>query len=127
MNPNLLGCERESLIGSFQCKHEITYQYEPVSEPTNLADAVLQIALPAGIARVGLGQALSDGEAVAVGLQRLAQLALRHQHVADIVVGGRQIALPAGIAWVGLGQALCDGEAVAVGLQCLTNRRPRSR
>src|SRR5262249_22793261 len=54
-----------------------------------------QIALRAGMAGVGRGQALSDGEAVAVGLQRLAQIALRHQHVADPVVGPRQIALPA--------------------------------
>ena len=70
----------------------------------HVADLVVrdrQIALPAGIAGVGLGQALGDGEAVAEGFQRLGEIALRHQHVADLVIGDREIALPAGIARVG--------------------------
>ena len=75
--------------------------------------------LPAGIAGVGLGQAVADGEAVAVGFQRLGEIALRHLHVADLLVGDGEIALPAGIAGIGLGQALADGEAVAVGFQRL--------
>ena len=41
-----------------------------------------QIALPAGVAGIGPGEPLGDGEAVLVGLQRLRQVALRHQHVA---------------------------------------------
>ena len=47
-------------------------------------------------------QTLGNSEAVAVGLQRLCQIALRHQHVTDVVVGDREIALRAGIAGVGL-------------------------
>ena len=50
-----------------------------------------EIALPAGIAGVGLGQALCNREAVAVGLQRRRQIALLHQHVADFLVGDREI------------------------------------
>jgi len=64
-------------------------------------------------------QTLGNSEAVAVGLQRLCQIALRHQHVTDVVVGDREIALPAGIAGISLGQALGNSEAVAVGLQRL--------
>ena len=61
----------------------------------------------------------ANGEAVAVGLERLVELALRHQHVADLVVGDRQIALPLRVAAIGGGEALADGEAVAVGLERL--------
>ena len=56
-----------------------------------------QFTLPVGVGRVGLGQALCDGEAVLVGGQRLLELALRHQHVADLFVGDREIALPLGV------------------------------
>ena len=38
----------------------------------------------------------------AIGLQRLRQIALRHLHVADLLVGDREVALPAGVAGVGL-------------------------
>ena len=54
---------------------------------------------------------------VAVGLERAGKVALRHLHVADLVVRHRQIALPAGVAGIGLRQPLSDGEAVAVGLE----------
>ena len=62
-------------------------------------------------------QPLADGEAVAVGFERARQVALGHQHVADLLVRHRQIALPAGVAGIGLSQALGDGEAVAIGFQ----------
>ena len=73
--------------------------------------------LPAGVAGIGLRQPLGDGEAVAIGLQRSRKVALRHLHVADLVVRHRQIALPAGVAGIGLRQPLPDGEAVAIGFQ----------
>ena len=76
-----------------------------------------QIALPAGVAGIGLRQPLGDGEAVAVGLERAGKVALRHLHVANSLVRHRQIALPAGVAGIGLRQPLGDGEAVAVGLE----------
>ena len=52
-----------------------------------------EIALPSGIAGVGRGQAFADGEAVAEGFQRVGQIALRHQHVADLAIGDGEIAL----------------------------------
>src|SRR6202035_1713382 len=76
-----------------------------------------QIALPLRIAAIGGGEALADGEAVAVRLERLVELALRHQHVADLDVRDRQIALPLRISAIGGGGALKDGQAVAVGLE----------
>ncbi len=42
-------------------------------------------------------------------LQRLAQIALRHEHVADLVMGDRQIALEPGVARIGTRQTLEDG------------------
>ena len=54
-----------------------------------------------------------------VRLQRLVELALRHQHVADLVVGDRQITLPLGVAAIGGDEALMYGEALLVALQCL--------
>ena len=53
------------------------------------------------------------------GLERVCQIALRLQHDADIVVGGRKIALPTGIAGIDVGQALSDGETVAKRLERL--------
>jgi hypothetical protein len=50
---------------------------------------------------VGSGQALGDGEAVPVGLERLFELALRPKHVADLDVGDRQVVLPLHIAATG--------------------------
>ena len=62
-------------------------------------------------------QPLADGEAVAVGFERAGKVALRHLHIADLLVRHRQIALPAGVAGIGLRQPLSDGEAVAIGFQ----------
>ena len=54
---------------------------------------------------------IQDGTPVSA--ERLCQIALRHQHLADLVVGDREIALPAGIAGVGPHQA---GDNVSFGL-----------
>ncbi|MFO1067518.1 MAG: fibronectin type III-like domain-contianing protein [Geminicoccaceae bacterium] len=51
-------------------------------------------------------------------------LALRHQHVADLVEADREVALPFGVARVGGGQLLGDGEVVAVALQGLVALAP---
>ena len=55
----------------------------------HVADLVVryrQVALPSGVAGVGLRQALPDGETRLIGGQRGGQSALRHLHVADLVV-----------------------------------------
>ena len=53
--------------------------------------------LPVGIAVIDRGEALPDGMAVAVSLERFLELALLQQHVADLLVRNRQIAPPPGI------------------------------
>jgi hypothetical protein len=67
----------------------------------NIVVADREIALPLGIAGVGFGQALGNGEAVGIGFQRGFEIALRDLHAADIVVADREIALPARIAYPG--------------------------
>ncbi len=74
-----------------------------------LAMAGSQVCLPSGIAGIGLGEALENGEAVAIGFQRVGQGALGLQHIAHLDIGDREIALPSGIAGIGLGEALYDG------------------
>ena len=64
------------------------------------------IMLPIRIAAIGGTEALGDGEAVAVRLERLFELALRAQHVTDAAVGNRQIALPLRVAGIGCGETL---------------------
>ena len=44
-------------------------------------------------------------------LQRRAQIALRHLHIADLLVAHREVALPTGIARVRRRQTLADGMA----------------
>src|SRR5512143_1547189 len=58
----------------------------------DVADLVVghgEIALPAGIAWIALGETINDGEALAIGFERLGEIALRHQDVADLVEGHR--------------------------------------
>ena len=76
-----------------------------------------QIALPACVARIGLGQPFGDGKRGAVARQRGGQIALGNLHVADLVVRHRQIALPACVARIGLGQPFGDGKRGAVARQ----------
>ena len=80
-----------------------------------MADA--QIALPARVGGIGLGEASRDREGVAVGRQRPGQITLGRQDVADPVVADAQIALPARVGGIGLGEASRDREGVAVGRQ----------
>ena len=46
-----------------------------------------QVALPSGIFRIGLGQSLADREAVAEGLERRGEIALRNLDVTNPVMG----------------------------------------
>src|ERR1019366_5772472 len=76
-----------------------------------------EIALPARIAGIGGREALGDAEAVLIGFQRGCEIALRHLHIADLVVAHRDIALPARIAGIGDREALSYAEAVLIGFQ----------
>jgi hypothetical protein len=51
-----------------------------------------EIALPLRIARIGLRDALGNGEAVLERFQRAREIALRLLHIANLFVGDRQIA-----------------------------------
>src|SRR5271170_4183624 len=76
--------------------------------------AYRKIALPAGVAGIGFRQSAGNREVVAVGFEPTGKVALRHLHIADLLVPNRQIALPAGVAGIGFRQLLGYGEAVAV-------------
>ena len=71
------------------------------------------------VAGVRGSPALGKGEAGAIGLQRLQQIALADQHVADVVIGDEEIALRLRVAGVRGRPALGDGEAGAIGFQRL--------
>jgi hypothetical protein len=70
----------------------------------------------------------SDRKPVVERFQRLGQIALRHQHVANTVVGHRQIVPPAGVAGVGFCQPVGNRKPVAERFQRLgqiaASRRP---
>ena len=70
------------------------------------------------VIRVGLGQPLGNGEAVAIILKRAREIALRLKHVADPLIGDEEAALPFGVAGIGLDQALHDRKAVLIRLEC---------
>ena len=67
-----------------------------------------QVALPAGVARIGLRQVFSDVHGGSVAVERTGEIALLDQHVADLLVRYRPVALPAGVARIGLRKALGD-------------------
>jgi hypothetical protein len=69
------------------------------------------------IAAVGGDKALGNGEAPPVTLQRLVELALLRQYVAQIRIGNHEVALPTGVAAIGGGEALADGKALSVALE----------
>src|SRR5262249_60631867 len=75
--------------------------------------------LPFVMAACGSAEPLSDRKSVMVGFERLIELALRLQQIADLVVRDRQIALPPGITAVGCDKVLGDGKTIAVGLERL--------
>ena len=66
-----------------------------------------EVALPLGVVGVGLGQAFGDGEGGLEGVERVGELALGHEHVADLAMRDGEVALPLGVVGVGLGQAFC--------------------
>ncbi len=82
---------------------QISLRHEHIAHPI-VGDR--EIALPAGVARIGLGETVCNGEAVLEGLQGFGQIALRHEHIAHPIVGDRQIPLPAGVARIGLGETV---------------------
>ena len=63
-----------------ESRREVTLSYFNISHSPK---GDVNVALPLRIAAIRGGQALGGGEAVAVGPQRLLELALRYQHVAD--------------------------------------------
>src|SRR5215831_15028204 len=84
-----------------------------VSHTVSLTQSVMsdgEVAPPAGVGRVERGEALKDGEGFTERSQRLVQLALRLQDVADPVMSDGEVALPAGVGRVERGEALKDGE-----------------
>src|SRR5688572_6230989 len=60
-----------------------------------------ELALPAGVGRIGRSKALEDGEVFAERGQRLVEAALRLQDVADLGMSDGEVALPAGVGRVG--------------------------
>ena len=52
----------------------------------------------------------ADGQAVLVGFQRRGEIALRHEHVADPLVGDERSRCQTALPGVGLGQAVGNGE-----------------
>ena len=75
---------------------------------SHITKAQCEVALPTGVARVRLGQTLSNPERRLKARQRRWQIALRNLHVADPLVRHRQVALPTDVARVRLGQTLKD-------------------
>jgi hypothetical protein len=78
-----------------------------------------EITLPFGITGVGGGETLHEGEAVAVDVERLIELALLNKYVAGPLIGDREIALPLPITWIGSCEALLNGKAVTRGTERL--------
>jgi hypothetical protein len=55
----------------------------------HVADVVVryrEVALPAGVARIGLRPLINDCEPAAIGYQRSGKVALRNLHAANLVV-----------------------------------------
>ena len=65
-----------------------------------------EIALPAGIAGVGLGEPFSDGQRGLEALQGVGEVALSNEHVADPLMRDGEVALPLGISRLARGQSL---------------------
>ena len=57
----------------------------------------MEIVLRVGIAGIGFGQVIEDGGSVLVEFQRLGKIALRHQNLADLMIGDGKVALVAGV------------------------------
>jgi len=85
-----------------------------ICEPTDR-----EIQLPAGVGFILLGECLPDRQALLVGLKHLQELALGHQHIANLFVTDREIPLPAGVGFILLGECLGDRQTLLVGPQRL--------
>ena len=72
------------------------------------------VMLPARVAGIGFGQALSDVEGVAIPFQRLFEIALRREDAAHFDVKIREVPLPARVTLVELDQPLDDVEPTAI-------------
>ena len=84
------------------------------------ADSLMEkrdVALPLRVARIGLGKALRNGEAVALGRERCLELTLIREHVANLAIGDDERTLPLGIAWVVFGKPLLDRKALREGFE----------
>ena len=77
-----------------------------------MADA--EVALVFGVAGVGGGEPLADGEGGAVVLVGGGGVADGHGQVPELVVADAEVALVFGVAGVGGGEPLGDGEVGAV-------------
>src|SRR5262245_17120728 len=68
---------------------------------------------------------LSNSKIFAIGIVCLVDLALRHQHVTELIVGDGQSALPSSVAAINGGEAFADLEAVTVGRERLAQLASR--
>jgi hypothetical protein len=83
------------------------------------AKADQEIALPARVTGVGFREARNDFMPGLIGLQRRAEIPLRHLNVADPLIAYPDIILPARVAGVGFPEAVENGEAVGIRFQRL--------
>jgi hypothetical protein len=63
----------------------------PLEQQGQLRVANGEVALPLRIAGIACGEALTDVKGVAIGLERIVELALIRQYVADLLVRDRQV------------------------------------
>src|SRR5262245_1171119 len=76
-----------------------------------------EIALPARIIGVGLGEPIGNDEFGSVGLQRCYKVTLSEKHVADLVVQTAETVLPVSVAGVGYGEPISNCQGGPVGRQ----------
>src|SRR5947209_6865566 len=74
-----------------------------------------QVALPLRIGGIAAGQRFGDSEGSAEGRERAVAIALRPQHVADLVVTDREVALPLRIGGIAASQRFGYSEGSAEG------------
>ena len=78
------------------------------TSPDSVAWLTERSRLPSGIVGIGLGEAVSNREAVSEALERLGQVSLRHEHVANPLVGTRTDRAAIRRCWDRLGEAVED-------------------
>src|SRR5438045_202969 len=82
-----------------------------ILHPGHLVLSDAEVALVSGVARVGGGEPVGDGEPGLVVLSGGAGVAGGDREVAQLVVADAEAALVVGVAGVGGGEPLEDGEA----------------